>query len=190
MATNVEQFLDLYRTYEQLLRADGHDPKEMEDLMAGQDGERLRMCRQFRNFLSHVSDPGFIDPSEKMLRFMTDQVNTMKTAGDIVKKHIKRPDACIIREDQKVQDAIMLASKLKFTDMVLLHKDGTYGTINLFSLIQIKPSAKLSTVKAKKLSPRFCAPLDNFAALDPTKIYLCTNTGTPDGKLLGQVWFN
>lgn len=189
MPTNVEQFLNVYRTYEQLVRADGRDPKELEDNATGPDSDRLRMCRLFRNYLSHVSDPGFLDPTDRMLRFLSSQVDAMKSAGDTVKKHIKKPEACILQETQKVQDAILLASKLKCTDLVITNKDHSYATISLFSLIQVKPGVKLSMVKAKKLVPRFCSPLDDFSTLNPDKIYLCTDTGGPDGKLLGQVWF-
>ena len=88
MASTTEKFIGLYREYEQLLRTSGLDPKTVEDAAANLDSDRLRLCRQFRNYFAHVQDPGFLEATDKMMRYLEGKVRELKLAGDVVKKHI------------------------------------------------------------------------------------------------------
>lgn len=189
MAKTIENFLSLYKDYEQLLRADGIDPKEREDSAEPVVGDRLRMCRQFRNYLSHVQDPGFLEPTTKMLDFLANEVNDLKSAGDIAKKHLKKPDTCMVQETDKVKTALEKCVKLKQPELVVIHKDGTYGIVSVYTLISMKGSEKVGVQKAKKGSILFCGPMDDYGDLLPGTFTLCTKDGEPDGPLLGQVWF-
>lgn len=65
MSAKTEQFLGLYKTYEGLVRAELEDPKATRDAMAPPDADKMRMVRQFRNFLAHTDAPGFLEPTEK-----------------------------------------------------------------------------------------------------------------------------
>ena len=52
----IRQFLSLYKTYESLLRDHGTDYRKIEEQ---QEGSRMTIMRQIRNYLSHAEDPGF-----------------------------------------------------------------------------------------------------------------------------------
>ena len=83
MSAKTEQFLGLYKTYEGLVRAELEDPKAVEDAMAPPDADKMRMVRQFRNFLAHTDAPGFLEPTDKMLAFLGAQVKAWSSRGDI-----------------------------------------------------------------------------------------------------------
>jgi len=188
MASTTEKFIGLYREYEQLLRASGLDPKTVEDAAANLDSDRLRLCRQFRNYFAHVQDPGFLEATDKMMRYLEGKVRELKLAGDVVKKHIKKPDTCILSESDKVQVASERFQKLKCFSLIVLKADGAYGSLSVFDILGQRGTAKINTLKIKGIKPKFCGPLDDFASLDPEQVYLCTDSGVSDGKLLGQVW--
>lgn len=54
-------FLALYREYESLLREQGLEYKQAEDAAEGQVQDRMRICRQIRNYLVHQEDAGFLE---------------------------------------------------------------------------------------------------------------------------------
>ena len=82
MSASTEKLLSSYKDYESLVRDTGRDPKEVEDQAPELEGQRLRMCRLFRNYLSHVNDPGFLEPTAKMTGFLARRVTELKMAGD------------------------------------------------------------------------------------------------------------
>lgn len=185
-----DAFLQLYRTYESLLREQkGIEPKDEEANVDGLIGDRLRMCRQFRNYFVHTPDPGFLEASDKMGKFLSDYVDALKSKGDTVKKHMKRADTCIVPIKGHMSDALEVFNKYKQFSVVIDMGDGSYGTLSVFDSVGVAARAKLETLKIRKVKPVFCAPLDDFQALDTDRITLCTDDGTAKGKLLGQVIF-
>lgn len=181
-----EKFLSLYKEYERLYRAAGKDVKEDED--ETREGSRLRMCRLTRNYLSHVDDAGFLSISDKMMKFLQSRVDRIKSEGDVVKKHLKKPDTCMLNEDTRCSDAIEMYKKLKHENMVIVCNDGTYGLISVYEMLGNKDQ-NAGTLKRTKIKPQFCCPLDSYSSLDADAVVLCTDDGTSSGKLLGQVWF-
>ncbi len=183
-------FLQLYRTYESLLRdVKGTEPKDEETKVDDLTGGRLRMCRQFRNYLVHTQDPGFIEVSDKMGKFLTDYVNELKSQGDVAKKHMKKPDACVLSIKAHVSDALDVFGKTKRDSIVIDMCDGTYGLLSVYGVLGAPSRGKLESLQIKKCKPAFCSPFDDYASLDSDKVTLCTNDGTPSGKLLGQIMF-
>lgn len=192
MPGNTDKFMSVYKEYEQLLRAAGRDPKGEEDVLAANGdpaAERLRMCRQFRNYFAHVQDPGFIEPTDKMVKFVDERAKTLKLAGDPVKKHIKKPDACMLLPGDKASDAAAKFAKLKRNRLVVQGDDGSFTMLSIYDLVMFKPNAKVSAMKTKPVRPAYCTPDTAFTDLDPDKIWICTSDGTAGGKILGQVWF-
>lgn len=187
-----EKFLALYKEYEQLVRANNKDVKVLEDELdnAGDfTGNRLRMCRQFRNYLVHTPDPGFIEVSDKMYKFLSGYVAGMKSCGDVAKKHMKKADMCVVSIKGHMSDALAVFNRYKQFDVVVDMGDGSYGALSVFDSVGVQSRAKLETLRIRKEKPVFCGPLDDFSSLDPDKITLCTDDGTSKGKLLGQIMF-
>ena len=186
--TMQEKFLSLYREYETILRDKGRDIKEIENTVDTLEGGRLRMCRQIRNYLSHSDDALFVNISDKMITFLQNNIDRLKEEDDIVKKHIKKIDICMLKEDTKCSEAIEIFKKLKRQEIVMICSDGTFRLISIYELLGCKSTQKIGTLKSTKLKPKYCCPLDKYDSVDKDIITLCTDNGLPTGKLLGQVW--
>lgn len=184
-----EKYLSLYKEYEGLLRNKGEDIKEKEESSDNIEGNRLRICRQIRNYLSHVDDIGFIAISDKMIAYLENKVKELREEEDIAKKHIKKPNVCILSENTKCSEAVEIFKKLKCTELLVQNNDNSYATINVFEVLGVKSTQKISTLKLKKTKVKYCNPLDKYISLDNSFIILCTDNGTENGKLLGQIWF-
>lgn len=179
------QFLSLYREYESLLRERGEDTKERED--SDEKGEKLKMCRVIRNYLSHSADPSFIWVSDKMQTFLQKEVNALKEEEDVVKKHLKKPDACILQEGTGCLDAALMFRKL-VKEKILVQDGNSFSLLNIYDLLG--QTGDIQHIKKKKVKPVYCKPLDRYANMDKNAYILCTDDGTESGKLLGQVWFD
>ena len=184
-----DKFLELYKEYEALVRAKGGDPKDSEEKSEGVLCDRLRMCRLFRNYFAHTADPGFLEVSDKMASFLEGQVVSLRSEGDVVKKHLKKPEACMLSEGSKCGEAFEKFGKLGCFSLPVCMKDGTYKMLSIFDTVGSSDRVKVSLFKLRPVKPVFCGPLDDYAYLDPDKVTFCTDDGTPDGKLLGRVWF-
>lgn len=183
----LERYMNAYKEYETLIRASGRDPKDVEDESPEVEAKRLYMCRQFRNYMAHVPDPGFIVPTDKMLKFLQGRIDALKSQGDTAKKHMKKTEICILKESEKIEDALEKFQKIK-RDVILVQGSSGWSLLSVYDLLGMKPSVKISVFKRKSVTPHFCAPLDSYATLDFSKPVLCTDDGTKDGKLLGQVF--
>lgn len=189
MAGKAEKFLSLYKEYETLVRSMySREPKDLEDEFPDPRQGRLRMCRQFRNYLSHQEDPGFLEPTDKMLKFLGERVSDLKSEKDVVRKHLKKPEVCMVMENAKASEAWEKFIKLECLVLPVVYKDGRYGMLSVFDVMGVRGTTKVNTLKIKPVKPLYCGPLQLFKDLDMDAFYLCTSDGTPDGKLLGKVW--
>lgn len=140
--------------------------------------------------MTHTADHGFLEPSDKMIAFLQSRVDDLKFDGDVVKKHIKKSSYCMLKSTDTVADALALFKKLKCVGIIIIEMVGPkrYGLLSVFDVIGVSKTAVIGDVKHGLATVSFCAPLDDFKSLDPNKIWLCTDTGESDGKLLGRVW--
>lgn len=190
MSGATEKLLNAYKDYESLVRDSGRDPKELEDQAPELEGQRLRMCRLFRNYLSHVNDPGFLEPTAKMTGFLARRVTELKMAGDVTKKHLKKPAVAVISDSMKLGEAVRQVLPLQREPVVCQTKGGyvVYGLFDLVKAALDSPkTAKVSTVVPKRVKPVFVRPDVPVAELDPDRVMICTDDGTETGKLLGVV---
>lgn len=191
MASKTEQLLALYREYEGLVRDAGYDVKFFEDGMDSVMGDRMRMVRQFRNYLSHHNDPGFLEPTDRMIAFLNKQLTDWKMRGDVVKKHVKSVSYSMCTDKDRCVDAIAKMAAMKRDKIVMMTGSG----LVLVSMYDITPlaftakSAKMSVAKVLKEKPVFVGPLTDMAGLDKTHVHVCTDDGTPNGKVMGTVVF-
>ena len=181
-----ETFLQLYKEYETLLREKGRDPKSVEEEGEGQIQNRLRICRQFRNYLSHNHDPGFLFVSDEQIEFLQDQIWKLKMEDDILKKHIKSVATGTCSVDDKCIDALQKMRRLKSTKVVTIKSDGTYGIADVLDVGNEIIRSKVSRMSGIPLTKRykFCKPDQPMTDL-PNTIIICTDDGSAKGKLLG-----
>lgn len=183
---NEEKFLNLYKEYESIMRDQGLDCKDFEEHCEDTLQNRLRMCRQMRNYLSHNNDAGFLDISNTQIKFLSDFVNEQKIKGDVLKKHLKTPTSSVCDIKDKCSLALEKLNKLKKENIVV-----TNGTsYKLASVYEISTRAIES--KSNKLDKvKLCGdvifehPLVEIEKIPSGKIIVCTSDGTTDGKLLG-----
>lgn len=197
-----ERFLILYREYESLARSLLQlDPQTIEDRSPEQTAARLRMCRLFRNYLSHNNDPRFIVPSSKMLDFLEAQVKSVKLSQDVVKKHLKKPEKSVVNYHDKLSDVLAKMTTLKTSRIVCLttKETGTaarlktpeyiiYAIHEILAVYLVSKAAKLPVIKPSKQKPVFVRPDQLMSELDLSQINICTDDGTETGKLLGVVY--
>lgn len=186
---NSDKFLAIYKDYEQELRDMGLDPKMYGDAETDTRlQDRLRVCRLIRNYLSHNADPGFVEPTDKMIKFLQAEVDKLKAGGDPVKKHLKKPEACMLDHRAKMSDALAMFQKLKCFGLLYRQESGGWSMLSVFDTIGVKPACKLELLKMKTVKPKFVGPLERFSSLDMDAVWICTDDGTPNGKILGRVW--
>lgn len=182
---DIDKFLALYREYETLVRDAGNEPKDIEDRADDLTANRLRICRQFRNYLSHQNDPSFLDVSDSMLRFMQSNVDKLRNARDTLRKHCKRPNLATVTEKDKVSVACERMAQLK-SDRIVVVKDGAYGVLSMYDAIKACLTSKTIKVGTLKQSKDYVigAPMDDNDAYASATV-ICTDDGTPIGKLVG-----
>ncbi len=179
-----DHFLSLYKEYETLLREKGLDTKSYEETNACAS-DRLRMCRTFRNYLSHQNDAGFLNVSDKQIRFMEDIIRTLKNEGDIVKKHVKSPAQSTCSINDRCADALEKMIKLKINKIVVVKKDG-YGTADIYSLTKAVLASKTTKISEIKLMNDYVFTEPSYLCdkLPAKGIFICVDS-LKGNKLLG-----
>lgn len=186
---NSDALLSLYREYESLLRDKGIEPKDYEESRDDKESNRLRMCRLFRNYLSHQDDAGFLDVSDSMIKFMRDKINEIKFEDDVVKKHLKTVAAGTVTDKDKCTDAMLKLNKLKSEEIVVVTASG-FGIATVYDVAMKTLESKTSKMMSLKTKKNFVLsdPLRKISDCPKDKIIVCTSDGTESGKLLGVVY--
>ena len=186
---NSDTLLALYREYETLMRDKGLDCKEFEDKSDDLTGARLRMCRLFRNYLSHQNDPGFLDVSDTQLKFLSAQVDALKSENDIVKKHMKSVVAATCTESEKCCDVLARMNKLQKDKILVIDRKG-YKIVSIYdvaAMVLTSKASRMSVVKSKKCVIKYVDPMRLMSDV-PAGLCICTSDGTSSGKLLGVLY--
>lgn len=190
MSAKTDRLLAQYRVYETLIRNAGQDPKAVEDSMEEERGNQMRMVRQFRNFLAHNEVPGFLEPTDKMLKFLDKEVLLLQIQGDTIRKHLRTPAAAVCEEKETCAAGIEKLAKMKQEKLVVHTKAGTYELCDIYalaSLVAASKSAKICVAPRLKEKPLFMPPTVLFSDVETDRVIICTQDGTEKGKLLGVV---
>lgn len=191
MSAKTDKLLSLYRTYENLVRDGGTDPKALEAGMDGVLASEMTLIRQFRNFLSHTEDPGFLEPTDKMLRVLEKQVKDWTMKGDVAKKHAKQ--AVIGNAKTLCSDLVAAMAKLKIVKTAGVDKGGNWAVYDIYNIAAAVAASgrtsKLASVKALREKPVFVSPSDPLSGIDRDRVTVCTSDGTPSGTGAGLVVF-
>ena len=198
-------FLALYREYESLLREQGLEYKQREDAAEGQVQDRMRICRQIRNYLVHQEDAGFLEISEKQMAFFKGLVEQEKTKLDTFGEHLLslRREA-VLKKMKRLKTCVLPVWEIKESSLQkdiprwTTFKDGTYrieallGQITLISvaLLLAKGSKTIGSGLKKYEKPAVILRPDirmpealKFAEESP--LICCTEDGTIKGGFLG-----
>ncbi len=144
-------YLSLYKEYETLIRATGKEPKEYEDNLPEHIANKLRLCRQIRNFLVHDADEAFLTAGQGQISFMERVIKELKNGKETLKKHAKSPTAGICSPKDKIIVAIEKMTKLK-TDKIIIYDDksGKYTLLSIYNAISTYFNSKNATISDAK----------------------------------------
>lgn len=184
--SNIDKFLTTYKELEQELRNKGKDIKELEDTQSDKlSAERLRLCRMFRNYLSHNNDSGFLIIAPTMQKFLEKELSVIKKENDTVKKHLKSVTAGTISPQDKCSLALEKMSKLKVPEIVVVTDTG-YALASIYTLIRAGKTEKIGNIKCQKYAA-FISP-ETLMKDASEGIFICTSDGTAKGELVGILY--
>lgn len=188
------KFLDLYREFEGVLRNQNVDYKDIESNSESDIRDKLTICRQMRNYLTHCNNT-FLSISDEQIKFLTEIIKEYRLKDDVCKKHLRTAASFCCKPTDKCLDVIQRMIKRKITE-IPVYNSGTattkpvYGVVDIFSVNDAylkSKTSKISTIKIKR----------NFIFVKPdtlmNDIYyqnatiFCTSDGTEKGKFLGVV---
>lgn len=207
-------FLALYREYESLLREQGLEYKQAEDAAEGQVQDRMRICRQIRNYLVHQEDAGFLEISEKQMVFFKRLVEQEKTKLDTFGEHLMslKGGACtpddtpeaVLKKMKRLKTCVLPVWEIKESSLQkdiprwTAFKDGTYrieallGQITIISvaLLLAKGSETIGSGLKKYEKPAVILRPDTrmpdvLKFVEESPLICCTEDGTAKGGFLG-----
>ena len=186
---NDNKFLSLYREYESFIRDQGIDPKDYEEKVDDLTANRLRMCRQMRNYLSHQNDPGFLSVSDNQISFLETYTESLKMKGDTVRKHLKTVASATCLDSDKCSDVLQKMIKLKSNDIVVISKTGI-GVASIYDIISKAMESKTTKMSLVKTKPSYklVSPTVKMDDIPLGVVIICTQDGTESGKILGVIY--
>lgn len=190
----IRQFLSLYKTYESLLRDHGTDYRKIEEQ---QEGSRMTIMRQIRNYLSHAEDPGFIAISQTCLKFLERLVKEEQMKGDLIKNHLITPAKGSIKEGTPLSKVVYRLSVLALNGQFELPVYDP-DTKRLKGIVVLERMAyELDRQGNVLLTESTCGPYGKSFYLvkpdDPApekvdnRFYCCTKDGTIDTQYMGYL---
>lgn len=179
-----DKFINTYKELEKELREENLDVKEYEGQLDEVNGDKLRMCRNFRNYIQHSKGyEKFLAITPDMQKFLENLLDEYKMRGDVVKKHIIKISNISCGLNDKQGDCLEKIAKNGKDFLVVIEKDEILGLVSVYDLLKLKKTDKVKAVK--KLSKNFCEISHD------TKINLVdkeiVNIVKEKGKIIGVV---
>lgn len=188
--SNNERFLSLYKELEGIFREQGLDWKDVESTSDDMIQNRMRICRQLRNYLSHQNDPSFIMISDTQVKFLEETIDEQRMKGDIVKKHLGTISANTCKYTDKCSDVLVRMIKRKINEMLVYSEikgKRIIGTVSIFdvsSQVLISKTKKVSDIKSLGDNYIFVSPDMKMEEIPSGKIAYCFDS---NDKLIGIV---
>ena len=150
----VNLFLDKYKELEGILRnSDAHQTiLQYEETLLPDDMERLRICRQIRNYIQHHEDGlSFLTATNSMIAFIENLIKSENAKKECVKDRLYRLSPLLISDT--LSDIIQKFSKTKRDWLPITDENGVFvNIIDAKNLITILAEYKTSTKLKKVLS--------------------------------------
>lgn len=193
MAT-VEEFLELYRTYEGLIRDKGKDYKTIEESADDLLSNRMRITRQMRNYLSHNADPAFLEISTQQMKMLEDLIWEERSNIDLVRDHLYTGKKGFCSEAMPIKTVLEQMVKLKVSKLPVLSGKTILGLVDIYKVSAAFLKAPDGILEKKTygvygkqfvcLAPE--QPVSDAAGyLDTEKVICCTSDGTSKGPFIG-----
>lgn len=142
-----DQFLTEYKNFETILRDLNLDYKDIESEVDSETSEKMRLCRNLRNYLSHNSDKSFVSISKNMIDFLTDLEFKYLSLEDTVIKHSDKFNSsnyCLIRDN--CSSVLEKMIKKKVNNFLVVNKE-EFKVVSIYQLIQMLLISKTKKVK-------------------------------------------
>ncbi len=197
MSKKSDKFLELYRTYETVLREQGLDYKTVEDEAEDTLQNRLRITRQMRNYFTHCQDAGFLDVSDLQIKVLEQWIREQKMQGDVLRKQCKTIRMGVCSTQDKCVDVIKKMAKLGAQEMPVMKDNLFVGVVDFYKLVQTYvDGTKAMKMDKVPLCKKGCPILTPDTSMDKVfqyrelhKCVCCTDDGTMSGKPLGVYFF-
>lgn len=186
--STTSDFLELYRQYETALRGRGASVTDMEGVFDDVRSQKLRICRQMRNYMSH-NEGGFIEPTAKQVKFMRDMI---MDECDTAKSAMVSKARGTVVENGRCDDALSAMASSKREVIGVVDKKGLpCGYAYIYDIM--KPylkskAAKMGDVSYRKTGWALAAPSDLLENLPRQTLIFVTADGTAEGRVMGTVW--
>lgn len=144
------EFLEKYKELEGVLRDmhDGLRVLDYEQTLPGTEEEKLRLCRQIRNYIQHHDDGNtFISATQEMSYFIQGLIEKERGKEETAKDKLYRLSPLSVKD--KLSEAVNRFSKTKRTWMPVTDNGLYKGGMDLQELISLIAGNKLSTTLEK-----------------------------------------
>lgn len=194
--TKQEEFLDLYRQYESLLRNHNSMYSQVEENANDSLQNQLRITRQMRNFLSHNDSPSFLTISDKQIQLLQQLIQTEQEKDLLLKHCIQSPAKTAVKEHDTIQTVMTKLCKHQWNNILIYNHDCILGTLNIYQLSKLFMKTKSIHVEITRQTygrydKQFLCfapetPMQNiYPYMDNETIICCTSDGTANGHFLG-----
>lgn len=145
---NITEFINTYKTLENLLREKSPDTSvlEYENTLPAAEGDKLRICRQLRNYIQHHEDGEvFISISDNMIKFLKLLITQIESEEKKVIDRVYRLGA--IELGEKLINVVERFSKTKREWLPVVDNNGMFlGILSYYSVFNaILAAGKLNS---------------------------------------------
>ena len=177
-----ERFLEAYRNLDTELKANGTTVLDFENsLKDGIDKEKLKICRNMRNYMSH-NDVNFLCATLEQSKFIDKLTESIRKASHTVKDEMKRVKT--VKPTEPLKNSI--AGLDKYPIVPIETKTGIYLVDKDILIHQMAQGNKKIVVPARIPSYKYLNKMDRVDKLG-AGIYIVTDNGLVNGKYLGIV---
>jgi len=185
---NIYLFLEKYKGVESCLRAQQIDMKSYEESLPEADSQKLRMCRNLRNYAAHNDGfRTFLSISDEMIKFLDKIDKDVKKNISTVKEYMDK--SCVVSHNTTFAEA----SKTLNKSNILVVVDDKKQYLGFFTNKQLrKMIADNKTTKTAKIKP-YIIPVKKTPVISPDTLLesvpssLCIVQRERDNVVLGLI---
>ena len=186
------KFLENYKELEKTLALIGTDVLNYENIFTNsEDSNKLKLCRMTRNYLQHNNDQNFVEPTDKMIKFLENLNKSLLAKTETNGKKMVKTDKIKVDINDRLDEVLPILAKYKL--LLVYDKNafkGIYKTstyLNFALKNKITKTAKVSIFeKPGKVyvakNAQYSISLDLLAN---NPVVFVTETGKEKEEILG-----